>query len=93
MSKTNTAERSNYFNGVQWVSGEDEAYSSKSSSHEVLQRANRLRLFGHVDFSALEENKHTTRSLMNESTAVKMQKHICKVGNISINMSPDSMQV
>lgn len=44
-----------YFDRVQWVSGEDQANPSKASSEEVLQRADRLRLLGHV--YSLQEGK------------------------------------
>lgn len=44
-----------YFDRVQRVSGEDQANPSKASSEEVLQRADRLRLLGHV--YSLQEGK------------------------------------
>lgn len=39
-----------YFNGIEWMSCENQADASESSGEEVLHRTDRLRLFGHFDF-------------------------------------------
>lgn len=46
-----------YFDGVQWVSGENQANPSETSGEEVLQRADRLLLFGHLSFRLCRESK------------------------------------
>lgn len=50
-----------HFNGVEWVSGEDEANPSKPSSEEVLQGTDRPLLFWHF-YSPLcwNKQKHST---------------------------------
>lgn len=80
---------SNYFNGVEWVSGEDKADTSKPSSEEILQRADRLRLFGHFHLPLWKKNttvaSEWNRNRHREETETHRENNI---NNNNNNVSP-----
>lgn len=81
------SESSNYFDGVEWMSGEDEANPPEASSEEVLQGTDRFLLFRHFYFLQ-EGKKHQIASTELNPTGSKVKSRMPTNRTTKSNMLP-----